>query len=54
VPPNQDVSAKSVGKAVKRHVGEPVKSGDRTLILKEWRDPHAGPKGALSYYVHAG
>jgi hypothetical protein len=54
LPPNQDASAKSVGKAAKRHVGEPVKAGDRTLILKEWRDPSAGPKGALSYYVHAG
>jgi hypothetical protein len=53
MPPNQDLSAKSVGRAIKRHVGEPVKAGDRTLILKEWRDPHGGPKGALSYYVQS-
>jgi len=53
-PSNQDVSAKSVGKALKRHVGEPVKAGGRTLILKEWRDPRNGPNGALSYLVQAG
>jgi hypothetical protein len=40
VAPNQDVSAKSAGKALKRHVGEPVRSGIRTLILKDGQDPH--------------
>jgi hypothetical protein len=29
VPPNQDVSAKSVGRMMKSRVGEPVKAGDR-------------------------
>jgi hypothetical protein len=52
LPASQDVSAKSVGKTLKRHVGEPVRSGDdRTLILKEWRDPGDGPKGPLCYRV---
>lgn len=54
IPQNQDVSAKSVGRVVKRHLGEPVKSGDSTLTLKErGRDPHSGPKGPLRYYVYA-
>ena len=53
LPPGQDASAKSIGKALKNHVGEPVKNhGSETLILKEWRDPHGGPKGALSYFVN--
>ena len=52
-PPNQTVTAKAVGKRLKRHIGEPVKRGDYTLILKEWRDPNGGPKGALSYHVQA-
>ncbi len=44
VPVSQDVSTKSVGRTIKRHIGEPVKAGDRTLILKEWRDPHGGAR----------
>ena len=54
LPTNQDVSAKLVGRMIKRHVGEPVKAGNGMLILKEWRDPSAGPKGALSYYAKGG
>jgi hypothetical protein len=54
MPPNQDVSAKSVGKALKSHIGEPVKAGNQTLILKRWSDPNTGPKGALRYYVQGG
>ena len=50
-PPGQIVTAKAVGKRLKRHIGEPVRQGDRTLILKEWRDPKGGPNAALSYYV---
>jgi hypothetical protein len=50
-PPNQIVTAKAVGNRLKPHIGEPVKRGDQTLVLKEWRDPSGGPKGALSYYV---
>lgn len=49
LPPNQTVTAKSVGKRLKRHVGEPVKRGEQTLCLKEWRNPH---DCTLSYYVH--
>jgi hypothetical protein len=50
-PPGQTVTAKAVGKRLKPHIGEPVRQGDRTLILKEWRDPKGGPNAALSYYV---
>jgi len=32
---------KSVGRRLKKHVGEPVRSGERTLILKSQRDSHA-------------
>jgi hypothetical protein len=52
-PQGQTVTAKAVGKRLKRHLGEPVKRGDHTLILKERRDPHGGPKGAISYFVQA-
>lgn len=47
----QIVTAKAAGKRLKRHVGEPVKVNDRTLVLKDWRDPLAGPNGALSFFV---
>jgi hypothetical protein len=42
------VSAKSVGKRLSRHIGEPVRKGDRTLILRKVTDAHAN---ALSYSV---
>ena len=45
-PPGHTVTAKSVGKRLRRHVGEPVTQGGRTLILKEWRDPNGGPNAA--------
>jgi hypothetical protein len=51
LPLGQSVSVKSVGKRLKQHVGEPVKHGDQTLILRECRDPSVGPKGPLSYYI---
>ncbi len=53
LPANQDVSAKSVGRMIKNHIGEPVKAAKDTLILKEWRDPRGGAKGPLSYYVQS-
>jgi hypothetical protein len=53
LPQGQTVTAKAVGKRLKKHVGEPVRAGDRTLTLKEWRDPHGGPNGTLSYFVDA-
>jgi hypothetical protein len=47
-------SVKSVGKALGRHVGEPVRDdAGQTLILKTLRDPAGGPKGALLYKVEA-
>jgi hypothetical protein len=39
-PLSQDVSPKSVTKMIKRHIGEPVKSGKRTLVLKTGEDAH--------------
>jgi hypothetical protein len=52
-PAGQVVTAKAAGKRLKRHVGEPVKVNDRTLILKDWRDPKEGPNGALHFFVEA-
>ena len=49
----QTLTAKAVGKRLKAHIGEPVKCGDQTLVLRELRDRSGGPKGALSYYVQA-
>lgn len=51
VPPHQVVTAKAVGKRLSKHVGNPVRLGAQTLVLKEWPDPNAGPKGALLYRV---
>jgi hypothetical protein len=48
---NQTATAKATGKRLKRHVGDPVLHGNRTLILKEYRDPHSGPNGTWSFYV---
>jgi hypothetical protein len=39
--PSQDVSAKSLGKALKCHVGEPLRNGARTLILRTSEDTHS-------------
>jgi hypothetical protein len=36
----EKVSPKSVGKKLKQHVGEPVRSNNRTLILRSDKDPH--------------
>jgi hypothetical protein len=51
LPAGQPATAKAAGKRLKKHVGEPVWAGNRTLILKDWRDPHGGLNGALSFYV---
>ena len=53
LPSAQIATPKATGNRLKRHIGEPVRQGERTLILKEWRDPKGGPKGALSYIVQA-
>ena len=39
-PPTYIASPKSAGKRLKQHVDEPVKSGDRTLILRKQEDLH--------------
>jgi hypothetical protein len=51
-PQNYVASPKAVSKALGAHVDEPIKNGDRTLILRKWRTASAGPKGTLSFYVH--
>ena len=33
-------SAKSIGKLLKQHLDEPVRSGERTLVLRSWEDKH--------------
>lgn len=52
-PPNHDVSSKAVGKALGKRVGEPVQSGNNTLILKTERDKTGGPKGPLYYEIQS-
>ena len=53
LPPTQDVSAKAVSAALKSQLGSPVRIGKQTMILKDWRNPSDGPKGAVSYFVLA-
>ena len=48
LPPGQSVSAKSVGRMLSKHLGNPVRIGKQTLVLKTDRDPH---DGVLRYYV---
>ena len=48
-PPNYLPTPKSVGRLLKNHMDEPVKSGDRTLTLRKHRDPH---NRKLTYFVH--
>jgi hypothetical protein len=50
--PNQIVTAKSVGKRLKRHVGEPVQRGHDTLLLRASQDPGEGSHGPHFYQVH--
>ena len=39
--PNYMFSPKSIGKLLKKHLDEPVRSGERTLVLRSWEDKHA-------------
>ena len=48
--PHQMFSAKSVGRLLKKHLDGPVKSGDRTLVLRAAHDPHTK---VLCYRVHS-
>jgi hypothetical protein len=36
----QTVSAKSVGRLLNKYLGNPVRMGQQTLVLKTVRDPH--------------
>jgi hypothetical protein len=46
--PGQIVSAKAVGRRLSRHIGEPVRKGGQTLILRKVTDTHTR---AVGYYV---
>jgi hypothetical protein len=48
-PPTQPITAKQAAKRLKRHIGEPVARGGRTLILREDFDTHS--KCAVYYVV---
>jgi hypothetical protein len=50
-PPTHIATPKSVGKLLRRHLDDPVRHGDRTLILRKWRDPGGGPNASLSYFI---
>jgi hypothetical protein len=50
-PRASDVSPRSVGKRLKAHLDNPVKSGDRMLVLRVI--PKTSAKGNLTYFVHA-
>jgi hypothetical protein len=52
-PPNQAISAISIGKRLRKHVGEPVSHGNLTLILREFKAKGGGGKGATEYRVEA-
>ena len=41
-PPHHVFSAKSIGRLLKRHLDEPVRSGERTLVLRSWEDKRSG------------
>jgi hypothetical protein len=53
-PPTHMATPRSVGKLLQSHLDEPVKSGDRTLTLRKWRNPSQGSKAKLSYYIDVG
>ena len=38
--PSHVFSAKSIGRLLKKHLDEPVRSGERTLVLRSWEDKH--------------
>jgi hypothetical protein len=39
-PSHHQFSSKSIGKRLKQHLDEPVRSGERTLVLRSWEDKH--------------
>jgi hypothetical protein len=48
LPPSHVATAKSIGKRLNRHIGEPVRRGDKTLILRSTIDQHVKQ---AAYYV---
>ena len=39
-PSHTQFSSKSIGKRLKQHLDDPVRSGERTLVLRSWEDKH--------------
>jgi hypothetical protein len=50
-PANHVTTAKSVGKALKDHVGEPVTANGNTYTLLQTDNKAGGPNAALLYYI---
>jgi hypothetical protein len=48
---NATVSSKSMGRRLKKHIDEPVRSGERVLILRRHRDDAAASKDSFQYYI---
>jgi hypothetical protein len=51
LPSGQIATAKATGKRLRRHIGEPVKAGAETLVLKAGRDTHSD---VFTYHVAIG
>jgi hypothetical protein len=49
-PSNYVATPKSVGKLLNKHLDDPVRHDERTLILRKWRNLHGGSKGKWTYY----
>ena len=45
------VNSKSVGRRLKKHTDDPVRSGERVLILRRQRDDTAPSKNSFQYYI---
>jgi hypothetical protein len=39
--PKHVFSSRSIGKQLKKHIDGPVRSGERTLVLRRRQDPHS-------------
>ena len=39
--PDHQFTSKSIGKRLKQHIDNPVRSGERVLVLRSWEDKHS-------------
>jgi hypothetical protein len=49
--PTMHAGARSVGKQLRKHIDDPVKSGERTLVLRRKADAGGATKGIMEYFV---